>query len=171
MGNRSLQRGISLLEMLIVIALMGILTLLAAPSLSDLVERNRTRALADLVRATLAQARAHSVINNQDMMLCGSSDDVSCDGGWGVGWLIISPAAGALPISSHRLAPHDRLHWQGFANAIRFRSNGTAPLGNGRFIICRNNHGVGWQVIINRQGRARLVAGLEQEQAAPAVCN
>lgn len=163
-------KGISLLEMLIVVALVGILALIAAPAFSDLVERNRTRALADLLRAGLAQARARSVIANQDMVICGSSDGLGCDGGWSAGWLITSPSPDAAPFSAHRLSAPDRLHWQGFANDIRFRSNGTAPLGNGRFLICRRDKGVAWQIVLNRQGRARLVEGLEEAQAPPAAC-
>lgn len=170
MGKLSVERGISLPEMLVVIALVGILALLAAPALSDLVERNRTRMLADLLRTSLTQARTHSVIANQDMVICGSSDGAGCDAGWSAGWLITSPSPDAVPISVHRLSPSDRLHWQGFANAIRFRSNGTTPLANGRFLICRRDQGVAWQVIINRQGRARVVAGLEKAQTPPAAC-
>jgi type IV fimbrial biogenesis protein FimT len=170
MKGLSVVRGISLLEMLIVITLTGIFAAFAVPALSDLVERNRTRALADLLRSSLAQARAHSVVTQQDMLVCGSSDGVGCDGGWSTGWLVISPLPDAEPISVHQLSAVDRLHWQGFSGVIRFRSNGTAPLSNGRFVICRGKQGVAWQLVMNRQGRARLVEGLEEDQSPPAAC-
>ncbi len=166
--KRELLRGMMLPELLVIVVLVGMLAVFAVPSLTQLVESNRSRALTELLRATLIQARTHSILSNRDVRVCGSSDGLQCDGDWQRGWLVLDSSD--APLSSHQLATYDQLHWLGFANEIRFRRNGTAPLGNGRFVICQRSRGVGWQLILNRQGRIRGVAGLESGQTPPAVC-
>ena len=153
-------RGYSIVEaMAVVVVLVSIVTM-AFPSFADLIERNRTRALADRLQSQLAHARIASVTGRHDVTLCGSSDGEHCDGDWGRGWLLRVPGSEAPPLGSYRLQARESLRWSGFSRVIRFRSNGTSPVGNGRFYICdRRRNEVAWQLVINRQGRVQRIRG------------
>ncbi len=151
--------GFSLVEALIVIALLALLGALAIPSLSELVERNRALVVADQLQSHLAHARATSIARNQDVEICGSSDGELCDGRWQQGWLLYIPGRNEV-VSYYPLHDRERLRWSGFSRTIRFRGNGTAHASNGRFYICDGAEQVVWQLVVNRQGRVRRLPGV-----------
>jgi type IV fimbrial biogenesis protein FimT len=156
--DRRAARGFSLAELLLVVALLAIAAGIALPGIGSLVDRSRTLVLADLLQRQLAHARALSVIRNRDVELCGSSDGERCDGNWRRGWMVHVPGEEG-PVSWHRLDGREHVRWRrGLSNTIRFRSNGTSPLGNGRFHVCDGRgETVVWEVVISRQGRVRRV--------------
>lgn len=155
--------GFTLVELLVVVALLAILAAFALPALGRLAENGRATALADLLQSQLAHARASSVLRRRDIDICGSSDGETCDGAWSEGWIIHEPPQGNV-LSSHRLDKPARLRRGSASPIIRFRSNGTSPLGNSRFYICNEKLEVVVQLVISRQGRVRRVQGLEPGQ-------
>ncbi len=157
-------RGFSLVELLVVILLLALVATIAVPSYGALVERNRALALADQLQSQLAHARFVSVVRNRDVEVCGSSDGRRCDGSWNSGWILHVPNNDGELLSGHRLNQQQLLRWRGFSKAVRFRGNGTAPLGNGSFYICdsRTKEAV-WQLTVNRQGRVRREPGAKGE--------
>lgn len=88
-GRRS-QRGLTLIELMVAVAVMAILLALAAPSFSAFMSSNRVRAGAEHLSAGLAEARMQAIRLGARVSLCPSSDGSSCsDGGdWAVGWVI-----------------------------------------------------------------------------------
>lgn len=163
--------GFSLLELLITLALIALLAVLAAPSLSSLVERNRTLAITEQLQAQLMLSRTQSVVHQRDTVLCGSAAGFACDGDWSRGWLSQQSHDGQMMNHRHDLDGGRRVVWRGGLQAvIRFDANGTAPSGNGRFLICDAAQQVAWQLVLNRQGRVRRVQGLERGQNGAGLC-
>lgn len=168
--NRCTPAGFTLVELLVVVALLAVLATVALPALGWLAERNRAVALADLLQSHLVHARTRSVLTDPPLELCGSSDDEQCDGGWHRGWLL-RPVGSEAILARHRLESRDQLRWRGFNNdTIRYHRNGTATTGNGRFFICNGEAQVVVQLVINRQGRVRRLQGLEPDQTAENYC-
>jgi len=163
------QRAFSLIELLITLTLLALLASIALPNFSGLVERNRIKALRNLLQTQINHARASSVLHNRDVVVCGSSDGQNCDNRWDTGWLLHFSDTEEL-LSQHRLSTQDRLRWAGFNKKIRFHGNGTAPGGNGRFYFCNNQNEVVLQMVLNRQGRLRRVSGLEPDQSESIGC-
>ena len=94
--------------------------------------------------------------------LCGSIDGLSCHSDWSQGWLL-REAKNESPLSITRLSSDKkRLKWKGFQAKIQFHSNGSSPIGNGRFYSCYKQH-ISWQLILNRQGRLRTASKSENE--------
>ncbi len=162
--DRIFPRGFSLIELLVVAVLVALLGLFALPAFGTLIERQRATTLADQLQAHLHFARASSVTRNADVEFCGSSNGTDCDQGWQHGWIVRLRGSGET-LRYHQLTPQDHLRWTR-GETILFRSNGTAPLGNGRFYVCDREAAVVWQLVLNRQGRVRRVAGLEASQAS-----
>lgn len=147
------QRGITLIEFIIALALVGILLSLAVPGFTKLVQDNRDKALLNLLQGQLQQARARAITTNRQHRLCGSSDGVSCNGDWASHWLLVTANA-SQTLQQQQLPTANGLCWRGFSQDIRFQPNGTTPVSNGRFNLCRGGKTV-WALTINRQGRVR----------------
>jgi type IV fimbrial biogenesis protein FimT len=74
-------QGFTLIELMVVIAVLAIMIALATPSFADFFERYRLRGAADKVVTLLASARAESVMRNRDV----SVDFKGSGGNWCVG--------------------------------------------------------------------------------------
>ncbi|MFV3090637.1 GspH/FimT family pseudopilin [Pseudomonas sp. GW6] len=150
--DRNQQKALSLVELLIALLVLGILVTFAVPTFGKLLQDNRDEALRNLLRSHLQHARTQAVLNNHQYRLCGSSNGITCDGGWANHWLITTNT----PAQIHhlqQLPANNNLCWRGFNRDIRFHSNGTT-LSNGRFSLCRGGKTI-WALTINRQGRVR----------------
>lgn len=86
----SRQSGISLLEILVTIAILSILSVMAAPSVQELIQNNRARSITDEFASSLYQARSEAVKRGNRITLCASDPtQMNCDvdvdnfsGGW-----------------------------------------------------------------------------------------
>jgi type IV fimbrial biogenesis protein FimT len=93
------QRGVTLAELLIVIAIVAILAGVGVPALRDLVLSNRQAAAVNELITALQMARSHAVTRGEgrdvyapgitpSVVVCASDDGQSCDGAWQDGWII-----------------------------------------------------------------------------------
>lgn len=162
------QRAFTLIELLVTVALLAIFATIAMPSMTRFVERNRIEALRDQLHAQLNLARTNAVVQRRDVEICGSSDGKTCDENWQKGWMLYF-MDNRQPIGQHRLGLQDRVMFVGFNKQIIFHENGTA-LGNGRFYLCEQDGKVAQQLVLNKQGRTRRVAGLESDQDQNLIC-
>jgi len=64
-----MEAGFTLIEMMIVVAIIGILSALAFPSLSTLIPRNRTKAAARELRNDIQKAKLEAIKQNADCLV------------------------------------------------------------------------------------------------------
>ncbi len=83
-------RGFTLIELLFTIALAGILTALAAPSLTKMLKSNRVQSEASGFVGDLMMARTEAVKRGQNVSACVSSDGTTCltTNTWHSGWIV-----------------------------------------------------------------------------------
>lgn len=82
-------RGFTLIELMVTIAILGILIMLAVPSFQALIASSRlTTATNDLIGA-FAQARSNAIKVGNRVTVCMSANGTSCTdtGGWEQGWI------------------------------------------------------------------------------------
>ena len=77
------QHGFTLLESMIVIAIMAILVSVALPSLVDAQNSNRVDSVQRDLLSVMNQGRTQAVNEGDRISLCGSSDGLHCDNDWG----------------------------------------------------------------------------------------
>lgn len=164
--SRTLISGASLIELLYCLAIFSAL-LLATPDFLAWLERNQQQALRNELLSTIQAARAYSILHNQSVEICGSSNGLNCDQSWSQGWLIRLPADGTI-LRNTRLEGHHQLIWS--RASVLFQSDGMTTLSNGRFTLCDESGSVAWQLVLNRQGRTRSVAGLDESHPPPPAC-
>ncbi len=93
---RNAPSGFTLLEVMIVIALMSIVFSLAVPSLMDARSNQQVDSVQRSLLSAMNSARSMAISQGQSISLCASSDGQHCDGVWS-GWLVFQ---GAVPASN-----------------------------------------------------------------------
>ena len=82
--------GITLIEVLVVIAIAAILLGLAVPSFTAFTRAQQVRTTTDLLASSLNEARMRALSQGRTVILCASNDGENCQRGndWSVGWLM-----------------------------------------------------------------------------------
>lgn len=91
--------GYTMLELLVVLGIVGVLAVIAAPSFQDSIRRNgRDSAMLDLMSA-LALARSEAITQGRLVSICRSTNSTGCaatsGGDWDDGWVVFTDAGTA----------------------------------------------------------------------------
>lgn len=144
-----LNRGFTLLELMVTLAVAAIVLTVAVPSFTNLIVRNSLTGEANELISAFNLARNEAIKLNQNTRLCHSDNGVNCTApgaaGW-QGWLIAD--TGNRVIASGFFSANLRTTGTANTDVIQFTSNGLirnningAPLG-GTFTICSDSEQV-----------------------------
>jgi type IV fimbrial biogenesis protein FimT len=168
------QRGFSLGESLVTLAVAGTLVTVGVSTVGDLVEGLRLQAVAGDVQYQLMLARSEAIKRNARVVLCKSADGQSCTaaGRWEQGWILFQDRD-----NSGTREPQEPLlqqpplvpgGWRIVGNGPVARYVSYGPLGTteltsgafqaGTFTVCRASARAveGRQIVINAGGRPRV---------------
>ncbi|MBD3650725.1 MAG: GspH/FimT family pseudopilin [Alcanivorax sp.] len=87
--------GFTLIELMLTLALVAIVLGFGVPSMTQLIRSNQVINQTNSVLGGIQLARAEAVKRGVGMAVCGSSDQASCDGQWGQGWLVYEDSDGS----------------------------------------------------------------------------
>ncbi|MDA5133913.1 MULTISPECIES: pilus assembly FimT family protein [Psychrobacter] len=73
------ERGFTLLELIVTIAVLAILTMIATPYILEQLARMEAKRIESQIRNTLTLAKAESYIRRQDLLVCLSNNGAICD--------------------------------------------------------------------------------------------
>lgn len=92
-------RGFTLIELMVVVAVLAILATVAVPGMRDFVQQNRLAAQSNELVGSFALARSEALKRGAPVSVCRSADGASCTGNWQDGWIVFadSAAPGAAP--------------------------------------------------------------------------
>lgn len=79
--------GFTLLECLVVVAIVGVVTSLALPSYAQFIDREKISALSDEFAKTVTVARSAAIKSGVPVVLCASSNGDACTADWSAGWM------------------------------------------------------------------------------------
>ena len=130
-ANPQAQTGVTLVELLIVIAIAAILASLAGPSFSDFINRTRQNSVVSQLVSDLNRARSEAIKRNTPVLLCERATDTACGNtnNWQSGWLIcVGSTACDTPLSVRAVLP-TTLTLAGDDSKVQFRPNGSSGLG------------------------------------------
>lgn len=169
------QRGFTLTELLLTLAVVVVLTGLAIPAMGNLLQRTGVSASSNTLVAALRQARQAAVYSNANSLLCPSIDGRHCSAGadWQHGWLIgqdrdrdgqpdaLPSAVGqAMPSTIRVIGSSARVH-------IRFRADGSSPGSNMTLLVCRRGKTRGARrVVLANSGRVRTAKASPKQAGA-----
>ena len=167
------QSGFTLIELMVVVAMVAILAMLAVPSWTQLQTRNAVRAAVNDFSTSLQFARSEAVRTNLPVTVCASSDGVNCtDTEMQDGWIVRTGpqvnAAGQVILQD--VLPRTLVQMDTTAVANRrftFLPNGSpaANFAGATMAVCPESPDfvdLTRTIVINRAGRANV--------ASPGVC-
>ncbi|MGV7167618.1 GspH/FimT family pseudopilin [Xanthomonas citri] len=160
-------RGYTAVQLLIVMAIIGIGAAIGMPSFKSLIEWQRATTRVHLLTAHLAMARSLAVTQGEPVSLCPTMDGTRCrtDRIWSQGWILFKdpgrdgqpPSAASVVRVEHDFATGgiDIVSTAG-RSIVRFLPNGRSSGTNITISLCSNARRLA-DVVVNNSGRARTV--------------
>lgn len=161
-------RGVTALELLIVVSISALLGLLAWPGFQASLARAKLQAERNALHHALHQARRESIKRNEFVALCKSADGSRCDPAlnWSDGWMVFVDLDRKRPLQraddEPRVAVHNKApgvqilaNRKAFvARTLRYRTT------NGSFIFCdERKQASALALIVSHTGRPRMRPG------------
>lgn len=167
------RKGFTLLDLMVALAISGLLLGLAVPAFSDAMERVRTANALHAVTASMAMARSAAITRNHPITVCPSRDGRTCrsDRRWEDGWIVFvdpdrsgTPAAPDTVLRVHQgIGPGMALASSWGRHRVRYLANGSAAGTNLTLRLCsqRQAREVAHAIVSNtgRLRTRRLTAG------------
>lgn len=158
-------KGFTLIELMLVIALIAILAGIGLPAFRDMILNNRIVTTSNNLLATLQLARSDAVTQRRQITVCPSSNQTSCAGNnlWAPGAVVLQGA------NIVRLMPKAGIDVtiQSTSNQVVFDTSGQLTPLTAVTLSVQDVRGVGATsrtICINLLGRASIVRG---DQACP----
>ncbi|NHF67384.1 GspH/FimT family pseudopilin [Xanthomonas hortorum] len=166
-GTHSCAKGYTAVELLIVMAIVGIVAAVGLPSFRTLIEWQRAQTRVHLLTAHLAMARSLAVTHRIPVSVCPSGDGDSCrpDGDWSRGWILFrdpvrseQPLEAASILRVEHYAASDNISITGTIgrSLVRFLPNGRNGGTNITISLCARAQHLA-DVVVNNSGRTRSV--------------
>lgn len=158
--------GFGLIELLVVLAIGGVLAMMAIPGLSSLAATQRIQAEQRELADALALARSEAVSRGRPVVLCRSTGDHRCTGTWSDGWMLFQDDGtdSSQGVAEERIL---RLGQPATARIVAYNGEGV-PRGEVRFDregysserltfrLCGQQPGHARAVLLERTGRLAL---------------
>lgn len=163
---RSPTAGFTLIELMVTLAVSGILATVAVGPLAGFVEARRTAAAISTLQSHFALARLTAISRNHSVIICPSPDGQHClrSSDWSSGWMLFMDQDGdrrpsasddVLRTELRRDHHHLRITSSGGRRQLRYHPDGTSAGANLTLSICNERGDLLGQVIVNNVGRIR----------------
>lgn len=169
---RTTARGFTLLEVLVVLAIAGILMATAAPSLTSFMAGREVGNESASLAASLRLARSEALKRGTEVSICPSTDGKACQTNpdWKQGWIVFTDqnadgvlvaSDGDLTVQSRQANFHGVAAVAGAPSVVTFFRNGIVRSGatSFEFQITSGSSSGAQKVCVNVQGRIAVKAG------------
>ncbi len=158
--------GFTLIEVMIVVAILAIFAGIAAPNFRELITQNRMTSQANDLLAALQFARSEAITRGRRVSICPSNSGTACtNSAWQGGWIVFAEGLTGT-IGTYESAGDTLLRVQQALQGtstltvggnITFQPNGTVETAR-TFTLCPNDgsSAIGRSIPITLSGRARV---------------
>lgn len=162
------ENGFTLIELMVVVAIVGLLMGVGMPALQDFIKNDRLSSQINTLVGHLAYARSEAVTRGLPVGLCVSKDMTSCTAGsWGDGWILLvdddgtaGPGAGDTILRVKQALSGNNTLTSTLGTSFVYDSRGFSAAGTGTFSLC-DDRGVSRMksISISNTGRVRQGGG------------
>jgi type IV fimbrial biogenesis protein FimT len=159
-------RGITLIELVMTLALVSILLAIAAPAFGGLVQRDAAETSRNTLTTALGTARIEAVTRTRNVVVCPSADEQYCDHSteWQHGWIVFADAnqdgdrdEGETLISAGDPQPEGvAIVSTAGRTKVAYHTDGSSPGSNLTLTLCdRRGAQLATSLVVNNAGRVR----------------
>lgn len=166
--------GFTLMELIIILAIVAILASMAAPSFSNIIQTNRMSTQYNELLGTLSLARSEAVKRGVSATVCKSDNGSSCGGSWHEGWLafVDIDRDGVVDSGEEVVRIHSALSGGNtlvFArNRVTYDSDGLATGFTGTFTLCDSRGDTDSKgLVVSNTGRVRQAVDSDSLAGCP----
>ncbi len=175
--SNNAEKGFTFIELLISLSILFIMTSMAVPAMTQTLNQTRQNGHLSTIMSYLQLTRTEAIFQNKTMLMCKSSDLISCDpqSDWEQGWIIFADENNdhqrntneSIYFSHGKLSHVTKIIYASFSGGsdyVKFYQAGFSHT-NGTFVIC-SAYGTDQakSVVISQTGRIR-----SEEQSTPAM--
>lgn len=155
------QQGLSAIELMILIAVAGLIFIVSVPGSSWLLERSRINSASENLLTALNIAQKEAQARNSTARVCPSSNGRTCrrDNNWSLGWLVFSDGNADGEVQEIELlevfeAPHEPIEIiasGAVRTAVSFTVAGLVDTENardGQFVLCYPGSRLGARIVV-----------------------
>jgi type IV fimbrial biogenesis protein FimT len=159
-------RGITLIELLMTLALVSILLAIAAPAFGGLVQRDAAETSRNTLTTALGIARIEAVTRTANIVVCPSADQQYCDHSteWQHGWIVFADTnqdgdrdEAETLISAGEAQPEGvAIVSTAHRTRVAYHADGSSPGSNLTLTVCdRRGAEFATSLVVNNAGRVR----------------
>lgn len=166
MGRRA-SVGLTLVELMVVVALVGALSFLAVPAMGSAMSAARLSAATNALFSSFVLARSEAIKRKSRAVVCKSHDGLVCttSGGWEQGWIVFQDINNnaAADVGEAVLAQHSALPGEirvsGNFSDLSYTPGGSVVALGGTLTGCyaASTSNPARQIVISKTGRPRIV--------------
>ena len=170
MNNLAINKGFTVIELLVTLSVAGILLAVAAPSYREFVQESRITAQSNSLLSSMMLTKSEAIKRNSPATICPSSSGTACTGGtiWSNGWIVFADAnsdgvvdAGEEIIQVGAAFTGGNILQTNVGDTrVTFTANGFSMGFNSTFSLC-DSRGASHSraLILSNQGRVRTEKG------------
>ena len=161
------QQGVTLIELMVAVIIMGILASIAVPSFNTFLKNSRLTTQINYLVTAINLTRSEAIKRNSSVTVCKSNTGNTCAGNWTDGWIVFADenSDGAVDGGEAVIRVYGALKGGNTLNfgknRITYSAEGIAIGFNSTFILCDDrddstdaSHAKG--IVTSNTGRARL---------------